>query len=572
MGKTLRKLRTISQVHFTLIALFAMLFLIPIGAGFWVTLRASFGVLPAIGASEFGFQNWLGILATPGIWKSTITTVFVGFLSTLISTWLALASCRWVIEKSGKSILSRLINPILAVPHAAMAIGFAFMISPSGSIARAISPILTGWEQPPIITTTNDIVGLSLSLGLIIKEFPFLLLLSLSAYYQLPVSAQRQVTRTLGHSDHTLWRFVFYPQIIKKITLPIVIVFCYSLSAVEMAIILGPTNPPTLSVFALRMFNSPDSSNIMLACAISILLAGLTIVGIWICQKLIRIYLIKIASNVENGRFKQGQKINQSAPRLVASLLVFFGIGSLLLLLTWSFTWRWSFPNIFPETLSFKIWQKHQSGAFSLMGVSLLIAVTSAMCCISFVLVWLETFTSHSRIQALFGAVIFLPLLLPQISFLFGFSIISDILGTGAELAKVVIAHSLFVLPYTFLTLVKSWRDIPIGIINSARTLGAGKWRVFFKIKLPILLGPIATCFAIAIAVSFAQFLPTLFAGNGRVETLTTEAISLSSGSDRRLSAIYGSLLAAPPLVFFVISVYLPRWIYRNRKQMLGTS
>ena len=54
--------------------------------------------------------------------------------------------------------------------------------------------------------------------------------------------------------------------------------------------------------------------------------------------------------------------------------------------------------------------------------------------------------------------------------------------------------------------------------------------------KLPMLLRPMATAAAIGFAVSVAQYLPTLFIGAGRVATLTTEAVTLSSGADRRSS------------------------------------
>jgi len=74
----------------------------------------------------------------------------------------------------------RLLTPFLAAPHAAMAIGLAFLLSPSGWIARALAPFL-GWDRPPMWATVNDPGGVALILGLMVKEVPFLLLVILSA-------------------------------------------------------------------------------------------------------------------------------------------------------------------------------------------------------------------------------------------------------------------------------------------------------------------------------------------------------------------------------------------------------
>jgi hypothetical protein len=53
-------------------------------------------------------------------------------------------------------LAARLLAPFLAAPHAAIAIGLAFVIAPSGWIARALSPWATGWETPPDLATVHD--------------------------------------------------------------------------------------------------------------------------------------------------------------------------------------------------------------------------------------------------------------------------------------------------------------------------------------------------------------------------------------------------------------------------------
>ncbi len=57
-----------------------------------------------------------------------------------------------------------------------------------------------------------------------------------------------------------------------------------------------------------------------------------------------------------------------------------------------------------------------------------------------------------------------------------------------------------------------------------------------------------ARVFAVGCAVSVDQYLPTLFAGGGRVATLTTEAVTLSSGADPCIMVVYAFMQAGIPL------------------------
>ncbi len=92
----------------------------------------------------------------------------------------------------------------------------------------------------------------------------------------------------------------------------------------------------------------------------------------------------------------------------------------------------------------------------------------------------------------------------------------------------------MFVLPYVFLSLADPFRawDVRMGVIANA--LGARPDRVLWKVRLPMLLRPVLTAAAVGFSVSVGQYLATLLIGGGRVATLTTEAVALASGGERR--------------------------------------
>ena len=92
----------------------------------------------------------------------------------------------------------RWLAPLLAAPHTAVAIGLAFVLQPSGWIARLLAP-LVGWMRPPDLALVNDPWGIALILRLMIKEIPFLLLVMLAALSQIPVQQHMAAARGLGY-------------------------------------------------------------------------------------------------------------------------------------------------------------------------------------------------------------------------------------------------------------------------------------------------------------------------------------------------------------------------------------
>jgi putative thiamine transport system permease protein len=74
-----------------------------------------------------------------------------------------------------------------------------------------------------------------------------------------------------------------------------------------------------------------------------------------------------------------------------------------------------------------------------------------------------------------------------------------------------------------------------------------------------LLIPAMSIAMAVGISVSLAQFLPTLMLGAGRISTITTEAVALSSGQDRRVTAIYALLQTITPLFFFALALFIAK-------------
>ena len=56
--------------------------------------------------------------------------------------------------------------------------------------------------------------------------------------------------------------------------------------------------------------------------------------------------------------------------------------------------------------------------------------------------------------------------------------------------------------------------------------------------------------------------------GAGRIRTLTTEAVTLSSGADRRIAGLYGLIQAILPMLAYGAAMIAPAIVWRNRRAL----
>lgn len=543
--------------------------ILPIASGLWQTGRAAFGVLPAIGRDHVQLEPWFRLFELPGIATSLRLSFITGLAATVLSLVLAVALTTFLHRRH---LGGRFLTPFLAAPHAALAIGLAFILAPSGWIGRLLAPLLD-LDQPANLIVVNDQWGIGLIIGLVIKEMPFLLLVILAALTQMPLREHMAAGRSLGYQPGDIWLRIILPQIWPLIRLPFYVVAAYSLSVVDMAIILGPSTPPTLAVMLTRLFADPDIAMILPASAGALLQAGLVILVIallWVIERLIaRFGLYWLRGGGRRSFIEALLRVGSS----IAMTLLSLGGLAMLSLLIWSLAWRWSWPHILPQSWSWQFWNISESAWGEAFLTTLVLAVSATTLSLILAIAWLETEDRSGLPRNKWAeALIYLPLLVPQIGFLYGLNILFLKIRINGGMPAVIWAQALFVFPYVMITLSEAWRKLDRRLIQSAAALGAGPWRRLFSVKLPVLLAPILTASAIGIAVSVAQYLPTLFMGGGRISTLTTEAVTLSSASDRRITGVYASLQAILPMFGYLLAFLIPAFLHRNRRALHGAS
>jgi putative thiamine transport system permease protein len=542
-------------------------FLGPIGAGLLGTILPAFGYLPALGSYDLSLEPWRELVRYPGFVTALSLTLGVGFGATTISFLLAIGFCAMMGQSRPVRRLQAVLPPLLATPHVAIAIGFAFLVAPSGILVRLVSPWATGWDRPPAIATVNDPYGMSLIAGLVLKETAYLVLMIIAASGQPNLKAMLQAARALGYASVRAWFAVVLPQIYPQIRLPIYAVLAFSLSNVEVALILGPGNPPPLAVVAMRWFASHDLALYFPAAAAATLQLSIVVGGIAFWRVLEIACGILHRSWSRRGRRRGFVDLMMRATGIGAVVTFVAACSTILFVGMWSVTHIWRYPSTLPSQWSLDTWSRYGADVASVAGTTAFIALVCVAVGLVLVLACLENEQRRGlRVGKSALWTLYAPLLIPQIAFLFGAQMLLVRLDLDATLFAVIWAHLLFVLPYMFLSLADPFRALDPRYARIAAATGASPLRTFFAVKAPMLARPIAIACAIGFSVSVALYLPTLFAGAGRIVTLTTEAVTLSSGGDRRIIGVFAFIQALLPLVVYAGALTLPAIFFRNRR------
>jgi len=543
----------------------------PVLGGLISVLLQALGWAPALEQYNVGLHGFNALMHTPGLSQMVVLSITTGLVSTLFALMMTLMILAAFFNSVWLNRIQRLLGPLLVIPHAAAAIAVGFLIAPSGMLSRLVSPWLSGWDLAPQGMFPHDAYGISIIIGLTLKELPFLLLMALGALAQpefgKKLHQQHKVALNLGYCSLTAFFKVTLPSLYPLLRLPVLSVLAYASASVEMPLILGPNTPPTLAVAIMHWFNDVDLALRTKASAAALLQLALTggLVVLWLAgEKVIKRLFCDFLTN---GKREYGGVFWQKIIVVLTTLAASFIFVALIGLVMWSFAGFWRFPAVMPEQF---VWSHYQLALIQISNPlinTLAIGIVTTVCAVILTLLCLESEQLNAKPLSRFTyLIIYLPLLIPGISFLFGLVWLQQLINSKTVFFNVILSHLLFVLPYVFLSLTSSYRRLEPRFSHVAASLGASPCKVFFQVKLPQLFAPILIAVALGLAISFGQYLPTLLSSGGRITTITTEAVALANGASRRTSAVYAVLQMVLPLIGFILAWVLPKYFFKSAR------
>lgn len=242
----------------------------PLSGLIWLLMAAIYlPLLPAgamLVAPAFSAASWQALLSDPQLPRALIATLTSALIATLGALFLALLCVTILWPGVHWQRMNSRLPWLLAIPHVAFATGVLLTFAEGGLL----------FSRCPLCSPPADVSGIGLGLTLAVKESAFVLWAIYAVLQEQRLRQQNVVLQSLGYGRLQRVRWLVIPAIAPALGAVMLAVLAWSLSVVDVAIILGPGNPPTLAVLAWQWLSQGDAGQQAkgtLLCLILLLLA-----------------------------------------------------------------------------------------------------------------------------------------------------------------------------------------------------------------------------------------------------------------------------------------------------------
>ena len=254
--------------------------------------------------------------------------------------------------------------------------------------------------------------------------------------------------------------------------------------------------------------------------------------------------------------------------RLVLLLVLFVILFPLFLMLIWSVTGRWPWPNLLPQTYTLRTVRELLTGSanlpmllFSSIGLAFAVAFLATAIALMTARA-VEHYDFFGKPFIRFCA--FLPLLVPGTVFAMGIQITLIRLGLSDTITGVILVHLVTALPYSITILTDITREVGIKLEEQAMVLGATPVRAFFSTTFPSLMPGILSSMSMAFILSYSQYFTTLMVGGGKIKTIALILVPYIQSGDRALASVYSTVFVGSALLVFFIFEWMIRRLQKG--------
>ncbi|MCA9993844.1 MAG: ABC transporter permease subunit [Anaerolineales bacterium] len=256
--------------------------------GLSLALVQSLGYLPFIGRTELSFEAYRTILSREEFYRSLLLSLWISLVSTGLATGLAVGAALALRQQfRGRRWATFIFQLNIPIPHLVGAVGILFLFSQSGFLARlaALAGLINQPADFPALVFDPWAIGIILEY--IWKTTCFTGIILLAALQTIGHDYE-DAARTLGAGRWQRFRYVLLPLLQPAILSSSVLVFAFTFGAFEVPYLLGQRFPSALPVLAYRSYVDVDLNARPEAMAISVFIAALSTLLIFIYMRLTR--------------------------------------------------------------------------------------------------------------------------------------------------------------------------------------------------------------------------------------------------------------------------------------------
>ena len=246
-----------------------------------------------------------------------------------------------------------------------------------------------------------------------------------------------------------------------------------------------------------------------------------------------------------------------AARALAIGLLAFLIFGPLANLLLWAFAERWYFPSKLPQEFGLKFWFQvfqPRGNAVQSLVVSVVIALMTVAFCLA---VAVPAGYALARLKLPWRGFILLVFLLPQaipnLPIYVNIARMFYEVGLNGTVFGVVLVHASHGLVLAVWIASAAFAAVDESLEQAARNLGAGPWRCFATITLPLAAPGLIASAIFVFLESLDEFTGTYFVGVPDVITLPLLMFNASMGGNYQIASITALLLLLPSIAFMLL-------------------
>lgn len=156
----------------------------------------------------------------------------------------------------------------------------------------------------------------------------------------------------------------------------------------------------------------------------------------------------------------------------------------------------------------------------------------------------------HGRGQQALTVLMLSPILFPTIVLGLALLVFYSRVGLSGTFVGLVIAHSVVTTPFVIRLVMAGLAEFDPSVEEAARNLGAGWWRTFFQVTLPLIRPGVLAGAVFAFILSFDELVITLFLAGPGMSTLPIRIYTfVEYSSAPTISAIATTLIVAWMLI-----------------------
>ncbi|REJ36372.1 MAG: iron ABC transporter permease [Bacillota bacterium] len=512
-------------------------------------------------SSAYSLRRFLSLLTDPYILRLLRFTAWQAFLSAALSVVIGLPLGYLLANRSfpGKSLVASLVMVPFVMPSITVALGFLIMYGTNGWF-NGVLESLFGFKVRVLNTLWAIVLAHAFYNG------PLVARMTQGAWERLD-PALEESARTLGAAPFAVWRDVTLPAIAPGVLSGTVLAFIYCFMSFPIVLSLGGARFSTLEV---EIFTS---MRVLLdfetAAALAAIQAAVSLVFAYVFLRLEgRAPALFASTRARRPRPLGGKAGDAWIWVLLAALLVFFG-GPMASIVADSLhdprggVSLAAYERIVTAGHNFHLGApplRTIQNSLRFAAIAAVIALVAGTCFVY------ATVRFIGRRLPLLETLSLAPIAVSSVALAYGLSVaFRGPLSLVPQDLRIPLVHGVLAFPFV----VRAFRPVLEGVdarlIEAARTLGAGRWRAFVDVELPMAVTGLLVAFALCFGLSVSETTATLMLARPEQVTMPVSVYRFLAARDFPSASAMAVLLMAVTGGVFLLGELLAALLRRQR-------